>query len=140
MKRNDRYAQRKRTRRIALCGVFSALGVVLLCLGSLIEVLDLSTAAIASLICVLVMIEYGGWYPWGVYVSTALLALLLAPQKSAALIYAFFGFYPIVKAYLERLPRVGCALLKCGIFALLEVLLITLGDAILGVQGQMPCT
>ena len=138
MRGNDRFEQRKRTRRIALCGVFSALGVVLLCLGSLIEVLDLSTAAIASLLCVLVMIEYGGFYPWSVYASTALLSLLLAPQKSAALIYALFGFYPIVKAYLERLPRVGCVLVKCGIFALLEVLLITLGDVILGVQGQMP--
>ena len=38
----------KKSKKIALCAVFSALGVVLLYMGALIEVLDLSAAARAS--------------------------------------------------------------------------------------------
>ena len=138
MGKNNRNEQKKRTRRIAVCGMLSALGVVVILLGSLIEVLDLCTAAIASLLCVLVMIEYGRGYPWAVYAATSILALLLAPQKNPALIYAIFGFYPIVKAYIERLPRVLSDVVKGGIFLLLEVLLITVADMLTGADEIMP--
>ncbi len=138
MGKQNRYEQRKRTRRIAVCAVLIALGVVMISLGSLIEVLDLCTAGLAALLCVLVMIEYGRGYPWGVYAATAILSLLLAPQKNPALIYALFGFYPIVKAYIERLPRILSALVKGGIFLALEVALITVGDLLTGADEIMP--
>ena len=138
MGRFDRQEQRKRTRRLAVSAMLTALGVVMISLGSLIEVLDLCTAGLAALLCVLVMIEYGRGYPWGVYAATALLSFLLAPQKNPALIYAVCGFYPIVKAYIERLPRALGAVLKSGVFAVLEVGLITLGDLITGADAIMP--
>ena len=84
-----------------------ALGVVILWIGSVIEVADLSMAVIASLLCVFAVIEYGGAAPWLVYAATSVLSLLLLANKGTALTYVlFFGFYPILKEKLERKPRV----------------------------------
>ena len=92
----------KATRRLAVSAVISALGVVLLFLGSLIQVLDLSMAAIVSVLVVFAVIEIRGPYPFLIYTVTSVLALLLLPVKTPALIYALFaGYYPILKGVLE---------------------------------------
>lgn len=100
--------------------MLSALGVVLLYLGALIEVLDLSLAALAPLLVVYVVIELGGYWPWLLYGVTGLLSLLLLPQKFGAVVYLLFtGFYPMVKRWCEsRLPRPLSFLLKLGVFNL----------------------
>ena len=138
MSKTDRYEARRRTHRLAVCAVLIALGVVVIMLGSLVDVLDLCTAAMVALLCVAVKIEYGQGYPWAVWAATALLALLLAPQKGAALVYLAFGYYPILKAYIERLPRVASAAVKCGLFVLIEVVMITLTDLVTGADEVVP--
>ena len=102
---------------MAVSSVLSALGVVMLYLGSMVEVLDMSMAVIASLICVFAVIEYGKGYPWLIFSVTAILSVLLLPIKTPAVMYAvFFGYYPIIKEKLERLPRVVSWILKEVIF------------------------
>ena len=108
-----------KTRVLALCSLMSALGVVILYLGALIEVLDLSMAVVASLLVIVAVIELGGIYPWLVYAVTATLSLLLIPNKFGAVVYfAFAGFYPIIKEKLERTPGVLCLVLKFAVFNL----------------------
>lgn len=105
-------------RRLTAAGLLSALGVVLLGVGALFEVLDLSMAALASLLVVFAVIELGGAYPYLVYGVTALLSLLLLPAKTPALIYALFaGYYPILKAACEKhLPRGVSLVVKVIVF------------------------
>lgn len=104
---------RKRTKYLTVSAILTALGVVLLALGSLLEVLDLSSAVLASVLCVYAVIELRGPYPWMIFAATALLALLLLPQKTPAIFYALFaGFYPILKEKLEKLPTLPSMLLK----------------------------
>ena len=92
----------KRTRALTLCGALAALSVVLLAIGELLMVLDLSMAVIASLLVIFAVIELGRSYAVALYAATAVLALLICPQKSAAIAYAFFaGYYPILKAIFE---------------------------------------
>ena len=75
-----------------------ALGVIILDIGSLIEVLDVSMAAIASLICILTVAEYGRIYAWMVFAATALAAMLVLPEKFTPSLYALLlGYYPILK-------------------------------------------
>ena len=108
---------RLRTKYITVSAMLAALGVLFLSLGSLIEVLDITAAVIASLLCVYAVIEIGGAYPWLIWLVTSTLALLLLPQKTPAVFYALFlGFYPIVKEKLERLPRGLAWLLRLVIF------------------------
>lgn len=98
------------TRLLTLCSVLSALGVAIMYLGSFIEVLDLSLALLASFSVVILMIEQGGAYPWLIYAVTGTLALLLLPNKSAAVEFVcFMGFYPIVK---ERVERIGARIVR----------------------------
>jgi hypothetical protein len=99
----NRETRKKSTRYVAICAVLAALGVVLLAVGALFQVLDLTMAVVASLLVILAVIELGGYYPHLLYLVTALLSLLLVPVKTAPLAYACFcGFYPILKGVYER--------------------------------------
>lgn len=108
-----------RLKYMTVSAMLSALGVILLSLGSVIEVLDLTAAVLASLLCVYAVIEMGRAYPWMIWLVTSLLALLLLPVKAPALIYALFaGFYPILKEKLEKLSRILSWVLKLAVFHL----------------------
>ena len=94
----------KQTKLIAVGAVLCAVGVVLLYLGSVSQVLDLSCAALASILVTYAVIEMRGIWPYLVYIVTSLLSLLLLPDKFGAVVYTVFaGYYPIVKYYVEKM-------------------------------------
>lgn len=102
-----------------------ALGVVVLWLGSVIEVMDLSMAVIASLFCVMAVIEYGGAAPWLIYAATSVLGFLLLVNKGTVATYVlFFGFYPILKEKLEMRGKVFAWVGKELIFHVALVLIL----------------
>ena len=104
-------------KQLTICAMLVALGVIFLGIGSLLEVLDISMAVIASLCVIIAVIEYGKSAPWMVYAAISLLSLLLIPNRLPAIFFAlFFGFYPIIKEKLERKSKVVCWLLKELIF------------------------
>ena len=106
-----------KTKCIAFSAILSALSVVILYLGSLLEVLDLSCAALASFAVVLVVIELGGVYPYLVWLCTSTLSLVLLPNKFIALVYLLFaGIYPILKARLDGLRAVFSWAVKISVF------------------------
>ena len=70
--------------KTALSGVFAAVCVALLFIGSLIDTLDLSAAAAASVAVLAVLIEAGAGYAFGAYAAASVISLLILPQKSAA--------------------------------------------------------
>ena len=110
---------RKQTKYLTVSAMLAALGVVLLSLGAMVEVLDISVAVLASLLTVYAVIEMGGAYPWLIWLVTSVLSLLLLPQKTPALFYACFaGFYPILKEKLERRRRLILYLIKLAVFHL----------------------
>ena len=91
-------------KRIVVTGVLVALSVIILYLGCAIEVLDLTMSAIVSLLVVVIVIEMGYKYAWFAYLATAVLSLVLLPQKTPAIFYTcFMGFYPIMKSHIERI-------------------------------------
>ena len=106
------------TRRLTLAAVVSALGVVTLTLGAFVQVLDISMAVIASLFVVFGVIELRGPYPYLIYAVTALLSILLLPNKTPALIYLLFaGYYPILKAVFEgKCKKIVAWVLKFAVF------------------------
>ena len=109
-----------------------ALGTSLMLLGSVIEVLDLSVCALASLIVVFVYLELGSPYTWLVWICTSLCTALIYSGSVVWVEYFLvFGIYPLLKAYIERLPRWSWLPVKLlfinaviwAIFALCELLL-----------------
>ena len=102
MKRSN---TRKQTVKLATASMLTALGVVVLYLGSVIQVLDLTMVALASVMVFFAVIEMGRPYPILICAATSILSMLLLPDKFAALLYVLFGgIYPILKRLLERLP------------------------------------
>ena len=116
----------KGTRALTVSAVLCALGVILLAIGSLLQMLDLTMAAVASFLIIFAVIELGGKWPFLIYAVTGVLSVLLVPYKTAPLVYlCFAGYYPMLKALLEgHLPRLWAWVLKliafnAGLFVLL---------------------
>lgn len=105
------------TKMLAICSMLAAIGVVLLYLGSFIEVMDMAMAAIASFAVIIAVVEYGKGAPWAIYGVTSILALILLPNKTPAAFYAiFFGFYPILKEKFEKHGKLARWVLKEIVF------------------------
>ncbi len=132
-------SRREQTRKLTTCAMLTALGVVLLYLGSMIELVDIALAVLASLLCVFAVIEYGGSAPWLVFAVTGILSLILLPQKTPAVMYLlFFGYYPILKEKLERRSRVVSWVLKELVFNASLALMLLLSHTTMVAPGAEP--
>ena len=131
-------SKKMQTKKLTVCAMLSALGVVLLWLGSAVEVVDVSMAVVASLLCVFAVIEYGGAAPWLIFSVTGLLSLILLPQKTPALLYLlFFGYYPIIKERLEKKRSMIAWIAKEIVFnAALFLLLILSRFLLMGLETE----
>ena len=67
----------KRTKKIALCGILSALGTIILFIGGLLGVLDISAACIASFIVLFCSAELGIGYGFAAYIVISVLSFLI---------------------------------------------------------------
>lgn len=119
----------KSSKKIALSGMLSALNVLVMFIGSIYQTLDLTTAAAASLTVVFAMVELGTSYAVSIYVVSSILAVMFLPNRSPAIIFAIFaGFYPILKAYLQRIRSKWLAFVaKLAVFNLFFTAIIAAG-------------
>ena len=106
------------SRKIALCGMMTALSVVILSLGSLIPLATFACPLLAMICLLPVVCDYGASAAAAVYAAAAVLGLLLCPDKEIALFYVFLGWYPGIRARLDKLPRLIRGAVKCGLFTL----------------------
>lgn len=92
--------------KIALGGLLTALGVVLMFLTGLIPIGTYALPAIAGVLLIVAVIEIGAKWAWMIYGAVAVLSLLFAADKEAALLFVlFFGYYPVLKSFLERISN-----------------------------------
>lgn len=87
--------------QMALGGVLGALAVVIMSLGTLIPVMTYVCPMACALLLEVVRLTCGQRVAWAWYGAVAILGLLLSPDKEAAALYAFIGYYPIVKPKLD---------------------------------------
>ena len=90
-------------RTIAFGGMFAALAMVIMNLGSLIPVATYLCPMLCMLILSLVTRMCGKRIGWAWYGAVAILSALMAPDKEAAAVFAVLGYYPIVKPWFDRL-------------------------------------
>ena len=92
--------------KIALGGLLTALGVVLMFLTGLIPIGTYALPAIAGVLLIVAVIEIGAKWAWMIYAAVAVLSLLFAADKEAALLFVLvFGYYPVLKSFLERISN-----------------------------------
>ena len=111
--RAQKNGRQKALLHLTLSAMLTALSVVILYLGSLIDVLSLTAVAIASLPMLFAVRELPALYRLFLYAGTTVLAALLLPSPEAAVLYALLGgLYPMIKFPIEHLRRPLPLLLK----------------------------
>lgn len=93
---------RNSARNVALGGVTAALAVVIMCLGGIIPVATYVCPMLCAVLLATVLPAIKARLAWAWYGAVALLSLLLAPDKEAAAVFVFLGYYPIIKPWLDR--------------------------------------
>lgn len=93
-----------RSREMALCGVLCALAAVLLTLGGVVPIATFCAPMLAMAALLPVLEEYGPRWAGTAWIAVSLLALALDPDREAALVYLCFGWYPLLRPRIAKLP------------------------------------
>jgi hypothetical protein len=88
----------------ALGGVTAALAIVIMCIGGLIPLATFVCPMLCMLLLQLISIRCGSRMGWAWYGAVAILSLLMGPDKEGSALFLFFGFYPLLKPKLEKMP------------------------------------
>lgn len=124
-------------RQMALCAVFSALSVVLLLLGTFLDILDITVAAACSLITVVTIKESGLKHSLLMFLSTGILALIFTPSSSAVIYYiSFFGYFPCLVPYLARTGKILNTVFSFLIFNITTIADFLLFTKIFGIENE----
>ena len=116
---------------MAMGGVFAALAVVIMNLGGLIPMATYVCPTICMVILSFVHMACGRKIAWAWYGAVAILCLLLSPDKEAAAVFVFLGYYPILKPKIETMQ--GKWLWKLAIFNSSMVILYSILIRIMGI-------
>lgn len=111
---------RSKAAKVALCGVVSALSVVLMLMTGIVPVATIALPALAGCLTIAIVAETNVRYGFAVYCVVSVLAILLTPDREAILFYIlFFGYYPTLYGLLMRIKRKPLRVLaKFGVFNL----------------------
>lgn len=116
---------------MATCGIMVAVCVVLMLLGAVLELGIYAAPMFAGLCLVPLGEKWGRKYQTTLWVAVSLLSFLLVPNVEETLIFfGFFGWYPILRPTLQRLPqplRLAVKLLLFnGVIAVIEAVVLFL--------------
>lgn len=101
---------------VALCGITAAL-ITAVMMAAYFPFLTYAIPAIAGALIIIPLVEMGRTYAVGTYIVTALLVLLFAEPEAKLMYICFFGYYPVLKAVLEKIKsRIIEFILKLAVF------------------------
>ena len=122
------------SQKIALCGVLSALSVVVLLVGNVLQIGTYAAPMLASFLLIPVLEDYGKKYALLLYAVVSLLSLFLVPDKELVLFYVLvLGYYPVLRVKLNTIKsRWVRWIIKFAVFNAATVLVYLLLFALLG--------
>lgn len=114
----------KKSRKMALCGVFGALSITILLFGFMVPMATYICPAAAAFLLLPVAYEYGEKTSFTLYLAVSVLAMILIPEKEFVLMYVFvFGLYSAFKFKADRIkPKLLQIVLK-AVFAFVTTFL-----------------
>ena len=108
---------KRRTHDLALSSLMCSLAVVFLWLSGILPLGTYGWPILASFTLVIEREECKRGYAWCCFAASAMLGLLLCADKEAALVFAFLGYYPLLKPHFDvikgKLPRWIAKLTLC---------------------------
>ena len=117
----------KTSDRVALGGIVAALCIVIMFLTGVLPALYIAAPMAAGLLMIILVEEVSVGWAWLTYLAVSLLALIVTFDKEAALMFIlFFGYYPMLRLYLEKIKlkpvRTVCKFLFFNLFLVLDYL------------------
>ena len=94
---------KQKTHELALASMLGATAVVLLMLGGIIPLSTFACPVLSSFAILIAGEECRKSYAWTCYAASAILGLLLGPDKESALLFVFLGYYPLLQPKLDTL-------------------------------------
>ena len=88
--------------QIAFGGMMAALALVIMNMVGLIPIATYVCPSLCMVLLSVVLKLCGKRIGWALYGAVAILSVLMAPDKEAAMIFAVIGYYPIIKPAFER--------------------------------------
>ena len=108
----------KSSRKIALCGLMTALGAALMLLGGLFPIATYVVPLAAGVLLLPARSEYGTGTALVQWLATCLIVLALGVDREAAFFYVFLGYYPAVKPKFDALSPLALRIaVKLALFA-----------------------
>ena len=98
----EREMRNSSVKAIALGGMLAAVALIIMCLGGMIPLATFVCPMFATLTGLTVFRICGKKIAWCWYGVVALLSVLMAPDKEAAVVFAFLGYYPFVKPWFDK--------------------------------------
>ena len=107
----------KSSKKIALSAILSALGVVIIFLGGLIGILDISSACVVSFVLLFIYVEIGKTYAVLSYAVVSAVGFLICGQHlfAPACLTFFFGPMALTKFLFEKCGKVVSWILKLAL-------------------------
>ena len=93
-----------RSRPIAIGGVTAALAVVIMCMGGLIPLSTFICPIFCMMVLQILKKYIGVRFAWVWYATVAILSVLLSPDKEAAFVFLFLGYYPVIRDWFKKHP------------------------------------
>lgn len=94
--------RRNAAKEIALGGLLAAVAMVIMCLGGMIPAATYICPMLCAMVLQVVRKLCGTRIAWAWYGAVSILSILMGPDKEAAAVFVFFGFYPIIKPCFDR--------------------------------------
>ena len=92
------------SQKIALCGMLGALSVVLLLIGSALQIGTYAAPMLAAFLLIPILEDYGARYALTLYATVSILAVLFVPETELAFFYVFvMGYYPVLRVRLNKI-------------------------------------
>ncbi|MEE3450375.1 MAG: hypothetical protein VZR27_06705 [Acutalibacteraceae bacterium] len=124
---------------IAFGGIFSSLSIVCMILSGALSAASYCFVVLSSFCIAVIREELSGRYALaGYFVVSVLSALFVTDKEAAALFVFFFGYYPVLKLYLERTVsnRTLSFIIKTAVFNAACVAVFFLTVYLLGVPKE----
>ena len=81
--------------------MLAALAVVIMCLGGLIPIATYVCPIICTVLLAVMLKLCGKRITWAWYAAVGILSALFSPDKEAAAVFLFLGYYPILKPFFD---------------------------------------